>query len=79
MQSVGEIIEAFGGVTAFGKAIGVAVSTASEMKRRDSIPVRHWQRVLAAAKKRRLALKMADLLLANTSSAKTDQQDSVRA
>lgn len=52
MVDAAEIIEAFGGPTAFGRAIGVKPSAASEMKRRKSIPVRHWPNVLNAARER---------------------------
>ena len=50
METVHDIIEALGGTSAFGRAIGVKQSTASEMKRRASIPVEHWPKLILAAK-----------------------------
>lgn len=49
MLTVQKIFEDFGGPTKLGRAIGVAPSTASEMKRRASIPVDYWPRLVAAA------------------------------
>jgi len=49
MKDVSQIITDLGGPTAFGRAIGVGTSTASEMKRRKSIPVQYWPSVIAAA------------------------------
>ena len=54
MNSVPEIIEAFGGNTAFGKIIGKRASTASEMKRAKSIPSRYWVRIVDVARARRI-------------------------
>jgi len=52
MQSVPDLIDAFGGPTAFASIIGLKrASTASEMKRNRSIAVEHWPRVIAAAEK----------------------------
>lgn len=49
MSTASELIDRFGGPTAFGKAIDVRPSAASEMKRRQSIPVVYWQRLVQAA------------------------------
>lgn len=46
--SVPEIIDSFGGASAFGRAIGVKASTASEMKRRGKIPVPYWPTLVNA-------------------------------
>ena len=46
--TIPEIIDAFGGASAFGRVIEVNQSTASEMKRRRSIPVRYWPKVIGA-------------------------------
>lgn len=56
MDTVPEIIAAFGGATAFARCIGKKPSTASEMKRSGSIPVRYWPRLVAEAK--RLGIKL---------------------
>jgi len=52
MQSVAEIVDAFGGPTAFAKVISRRASTASEMKRNGSIPGRYWEAVVNAARAR---------------------------
>lgn len=49
MNTVPEIIDQLGGTTAFGRAIAVKQSAASEMKRRKSIPVTYWPKVIEAA------------------------------
>jgi hypothetical protein len=50
MNSVSELIDKFGGPSDFGRAMKLGPSTASEMKRRQSIPVVHWPKLLEAAK-----------------------------
>lgn len=51
MQSVPELIDAFGGPTAFARILDLkGPSTASEMKRNRSIPVDYWPRLIAAAR-----------------------------
>jgi hypothetical protein len=47
--TVDSLIAKFGGPYAFARAIAVNPSTATEMKRRQSIPVPHWPKVIAAA------------------------------
>lgn len=49
MDSVDAIFEKLGGTTAVARAIDVKPSAASEMRRRASIPVRYWPRLIAAA------------------------------
>jgi hypothetical protein len=66
MRDVPAIIEDLGGPTAFGRAIGVEPSTASEMKRRKSIPVRYWPSVLGAAREQGKELTSDDLMAAHT-------------
>ena len=56
MNTVDDIFEAFGGPASFGRAIGVTTEHATQMKRRKSIPVRWWPKVLAAAKDRGIPL-----------------------
>lgn len=62
MQSVDQIFEKFGGPTALGRLIGVKPSAASEMRRRASIPVDYWPRLVASAKKQRIDLNYAKLV-----------------
>lgn len=52
MYTVPDIFHAFGGPGEISKAISVKPSTASEMKRRKSIPVRYWPDLVASAKRR---------------------------
>lgn len=47
MNTVPDIVDAFGGTAAFARALDLGVSTASEMKRRKSIPVRYWPDLVA--------------------------------
>jgi len=56
MNSLRDLVDELGGTTAFAAAIQVNVSTASEMKRRGSIPVRYWPSLIAAADERGLPL-----------------------
>lgn len=62
MHTVSDLIEALGGNAAFGRIIGKRPSTASEMKRRGSIPVEYWPVVTAAAQKAGLSVQYADLV-----------------
>lgn len=45
-----QIFEDLGGTSAVAKLIGVGQSTASEMKRRKSIPVKYWPTLVASEK-----------------------------
>jgi hypothetical protein len=49
METVSDLIEAYGGVAAFARVIGKSSSTASEMKRRGSVPVAYWPKLIASA------------------------------
>lgn len=66
MRDVPELITEFGGPTAFARAIGVQPSTASEMKRRGSIPVRYWPSVLSAAENLNIQISSDDLVAIHT-------------
>jgi hypothetical protein len=63
MASVEHVFERFGGPTAVASALGVKVSAASEMRRRSSIPVRYWRRLVAAASERGMGEFTYDLLV----------------
>lgn len=54
MDSFVQIIDAFGGPTPFGEAIGIPGSHARAMKARDSIPDGYWMRTVEAAKAREI-------------------------
>jgi hypothetical protein len=49
MLTVADLIDEFGGSTKFAAVIGKGPSTASEMKRRQSIPVEYWPSIIRAA------------------------------
>jgi hypothetical protein len=48
MQSVSYIFEKLGGPTKVARHLGVGFTTASEMKRRGTIPVKYWPKLVAA-------------------------------
>lgn len=55
MKSFVEIIDAFGGASPFGEAIGIPDSHARAMKARNSIPDGYWSRAVEAARARDIA------------------------
>lgn len=63
-ETVPDLINAFGGATAFSRVIDKGASTASEMKRTRSIPVYYWPRVIAAAQAHGIEGVSADFLMA---------------
>lgn len=56
MRHVDEIFEKLGGTTAFARAVEIKPSAASEMRRRGSIPVRYWPRLISVAKEHEFVL-----------------------
>jgi hypothetical protein len=48
-RTVPEIIEAFGGPAAFSRVVNINNSTASEMKRRGSIPPKYWKAIVSGS------------------------------
>ena len=63
MKTIADLMDAFGGVTAFGRVIGKSQSAASEMKRRGAIHVRYWPAVIAAATARGIPGVTAERLM----------------
>jgi hypothetical protein len=51
-RTIPELITAFGGPTDFADVIGKNPSTASEMKRSESVRVSYWPRIVEAAQER---------------------------
>lgn len=50
MQTVGDIIDSFGGNSTFARVLGLkGASTASEMRRRGSIPGEYWHQIATIA------------------------------
>ncbi|WP_363613236.1 carph-isopro domain-containing protein [Mesorhizobium sp.] len=56
MQTVHDIFEALGGTGAVARVIGVKHSAASEMRRRQSIPVKYWPALMSKAAEERIAI-----------------------
>jgi hypothetical protein len=66
MNTVDDVFSGFGGPTAFGRAIGVKPSAASEMKRRASIPVVYWEKLVEAARQRGIQISYDRLVSIHT-------------
>ena len=52
MRTVSDIFSALGGPSSVARILGVRPSTASEMKRRGSIPAEYWRDLVLAAERR---------------------------
>lgn len=52
MDTVSDVFTRFEKTSAFADALGLKLSAASEMRRRKSIPVRYWPRLVEAAQER---------------------------
>jgi hypothetical protein len=52
MNTVEDIFTNFGGTSSFAGAMGLKLSAASEMRRRRSIPVKYWPRLVEVAHER---------------------------
>jgi hypothetical protein len=51
-RTVADLVEAYGGTTAFGRIIGKGPSTASEMKRVGRIDPKYWTKIVVSARER---------------------------
>lgn len=68
MNTINDIFDVFGGNAAVARILSVGPSTASEMKRRESIPVEYWPALVDEAKRmgrddlslERIAIVMAE-------------------
>lgn len=74
METISSIFDRFGGVTATAAVLGVNASTASEMKRRKSIPVKYWPLLVSEAKYRRIKLTNDMLVSVHLETQKEGQQ-----
>lgn len=63
IDTIPELIDRFGGITAFSKVIEKGVSTASEMKRNRSIHVEYWPKIIGAAEQLGIEGVTADSLM----------------
>ena len=66
METISQLFDQLGGTSTVGRLIGVAQSTASEMKRRGSIPIDHWPTIIASPKGREIGLTAEDMLRLHT-------------
>lgn len=64
MNTVEDVFVKFEGTSALAGALGLNLSTASEMRRRSSIPVRYWPKLVDAARQRGLNEISYDRLVA---------------
>lgn len=64
MIAIHDIFDALGGPAAIARELRIKPSTASEMKRRGSIPAEYWAELAAIAERRRHPEINADLLAA---------------
>lgn len=62
VNTIDDIFDVFGGTSAFAHVIERGQSTASEMRRRGSIPVEHWPKLIESEKGRALNIT-SDLLV----------------
>ena len=76
MNTFGDIFEKLGGTGAVARAIEVGHSTASEMRRRKSIPVKYWPRLVDEASKRGVPTITYDRLVAIHSERHTRKAES---
>lgn len=65
MNTVTDIFHEIGGPTKFARALGLKPSAASEMKRRNSIPVPYWPDLIVAMKEKGKPLTYEQLVQAH--------------
>lgn len=69
MHTVADIVDQLGGPTEFGRICGFSVNQASrgsDIRRRGSIPVDYWPKIIKAANDRGLPITYETLVAANT-------------
>jgi len=66
MRTVHDIFREFDGPKGVARVIGKGHSTASEMKRRRSIPVEYWRMLIESEKGQEIGLTTDDLMIAHT-------------
>ena len=55
METIAAVFDAFDGPAELGRAIGTTTEHAAGMRRRNSIPVTYWPKLIAAARERRIS------------------------
>lgn len=78
MLTVDELMDHFGGTSDFARALGIKVSTAGEMRRRASIPVRYWPKLRAIARQHKLRLDYEKLVEVHTAPNSPIHQRAIR-
>lgn len=73
-ETVPSILESLGTAVELAEALGVTPSAISEMKRRNSIPVPHWGRLLEIAPTRHVNLNYEVLVKANARRARSTEE-----
>jgi hypothetical protein len=76
MNTVEDVFLAFDGTSNFADALKLGLSTASEMRRRGSIPVKYWPRLVDEASKRGVPTITYDRLVAIHSERHTRKAES---
>ena len=76
MNTVEDVFLAFEGTANFADALALGLSTASEMRRRGSIPVKYWPRLVDEAEKRGALTITYDRLVAIHSERQTRKAES---
>lgn len=66
MDSIESLFAQFDGPKGIARVIGKGHSTASEMKRRRSIPVEYWRMLIESEKGQEIGLTTDDLMIAHT-------------
>lgn len=77
METVSDIFDEFGGNAAVGRILCVNPSTASEMKRRESIPVEYWPALVDEAKrigKPEISLEKLAIIMAEAGSRRRNER-----
>jgi hypothetical protein len=65
MRTVSDIIEALGGSASIARELGLKASAVSEMKRRQSIPVKYWPGLIRLSQGRGAVLDADALVVAH--------------
>jgi len=73
MKRIEDLIEAFGGVTKFGRVIGKRTEHVGSMRSRGSIPARYWKSIVDSEKGRELGLTLDDLVRLNFESSQSTE------
>ena len=74
VASFGDLFKRLGGYAVVAEALGFAHSSAvSEMRRRNSVPVRHWPALIAKARELAIPLDEAELARLHARPADTKQ------